>query len=61
MALSGYGGELEISPEPTPEEREAILRALAAAGLLGGGVDRSAWWVEGLREALAGEADVTGL
>jgi hypothetical protein len=41
---------VEIRPEPTPEEREAILRALAE--LDGSGEPRSAWWNAGLREAL---------
>ena len=45
---------VEISPEPTPEEREALLRALV-------GLDRaeaaiSKWWTAGAREAL-GESD----
>ncbi|HZT44563.1 MAG TPA: hypothetical protein VFA24_00170 [Gaiellaceae bacterium] len=44
--------ELEIRPEPTPAEREAILRALDA--------DRepqpSKWWLAGVRESI-GEDD----
>jgi hypothetical protein len=41
---------VEITPEPTPEEREAILRALAALeGREDGG---SAWWQAGVREAV---------
>jgi hypothetical protein len=44
---------LEIRPEPTPEEREAILRALAE---LDGDPDRaSAWWREGIRETVEGD------
>lgn len=41
--------ELEITPEPTPEERAAIvaaLEALAAEERRGPG----AWWEAGLRE-----------
>ena len=45
----------EIDPEPTPEEREALLAALAAAG------ERSppppAWWVAGVREAVDEEPE----
>jgi hypothetical protein len=42
---------LEISPEPTPEEREVLLRALAA---LDGRVDHmSAWWEAGIQDAVA--------
>ena len=41
---------VEIKPEPTPEEREAILRALAALG--GNEEQASAWWQAGLREAV---------
>jgi hypothetical protein len=40
---------VEITPEPTPEEREAILRALAALDGREGG---SAWWEAGIREAV---------
>jgi hypothetical protein len=44
----------EWSPEPTPEEREALERALE--GVLGGEPDpRGAWWRTGLSEALAVE------
>jgi hypothetical protein len=41
---------VEIRPEPTPEEREAILRALAE--LDGHENGSSAWWEAGIREAL---------
>jgi hypothetical protein len=46
---------VEIRPEPTPEEREAILRALAE--LDGGGQARSGWWEAGVREALEDAPD----
>ena len=42
----------EIKPEPTPEEREAILRALAE---LDGEDGESAWWRAGLAEAVEDE------
>jgi hypothetical protein len=47
---------VEIRPEPTPEEREALLRALAALD----GPERrehaiSAWWEAGSREAVEDE------
>lgn len=41
--------QAEITPEPTDEEREALLRALAA---LNGDQPVSAWWVEGVLEAV---------
>ena len=42
--------ELEITPEPAPEERAAIEAAVVA--LLGGRVEsRSAWWHAGLADA----------
>jgi hypothetical protein len=44
---------VEIKPEPTPEEREAILRAF---GQLDGHVEQSQWWLAGVRESL-GEDD----
>jgi len=43
--------EVEITPEPTPEEREALLRALAARN----GQVVPAWWVAGVREAVEQE------
>ena len=43
--------ELEIGPEPSPEEREALERALAA--LAGPPPDgRGAWWRAGVEESL---------
>ena len=48
--------QYEWSPEPTPEEREALERALAP--LLAEETDaRSAWWREGVRESLEGEGE----
>ena len=42
--------DLEITPEPTAEEREALLEALAA--LNGRHDDPPSWWVAGAREAI---------
>lgn len=44
--------ELEIDPEPTAEERDAILRALAENALDGAPplAYRSAWREDGIRE-----------
>ena len=47
--------DLEISPGPTPEERAAILLALARLAPDAG--PASEWWREGLREALLGELE----
>jgi len=46
---------LEISPEPTPEERDALLRALAAQN----GAHRrlSPWWEAGIREAVEADSE----
>jgi hypothetical protein len=50
---------LEIRPEPPPEEREALERALAR--LLEDPVEpRSAWWREGMRENLTSPEDEPG-
>jgi hypothetical protein len=50
----------EWSPEPTPEEREALERALE--GLLEGNSDpRSAWWRAGVKEALFSEPQLVRL
>ena len=40
---------VEIKPEPTPEEREAILRALAE---LDGAAEPPAWWRAGVQESV---------
>ena len=42
--------DLEITPEPTPEEREALLPALAS--LNGKHAEPTAWWLAGVREAI---------
>jgi hypothetical protein len=42
--------EVEIRPEPSPEEREALLQALAVAD--GAGDEASPWWEAGIREAV---------
>jgi hypothetical protein len=49
--------EIEITPEPTPEERTAIEAALAR--LLDGAVrdGASPWWQAGLRESVLGVAE----
>jgi hypothetical protein len=49
-----------VQPEPADEEREAILRALARLGADGSAAGRSAWWWQGLREAIGTEADEPG-
>ena len=46
--------ELEATPDPTPEEREAVaaaLRSLAVEALADDG--RTAWWRAGVRENVA--------
>ena len=46
---------VEFSPEPTPEEREALVLALAALdGRADGG---SAWWETGIRESVEEEPE----
>ena len=46
---------VEISPEPTPEEREALLAALAP---MNGQVrEASAWWEAGIRESVEDEPE----
>jgi hypothetical protein len=44
----------EIKPEPTPEERAAILQALAD---LDGEEEQPEWWAAGVRDAV--ESDGT--
>ena len=50
--MSERDGEprIEISPEPEPEERDAILCAAARAREAADG--RSAWWREGVEDGL---------
>ena len=45
----------EITPEPTPEERDAVVRALAA--LNGDVCAPDAWWQAGIREAVGEESE----
>ena len=55
-AFSLPGVELDWKPEPTPEEREALDRALARL-LVERREPGSAWWREGVRESLSPDAD----
>jgi hypothetical protein len=57
--LLKYAVDVEITPEPTPEERDALLQGLE--GLLRGGARlpaayRSAWRAAGIREATGADA-----
>lgn len=45
----------EITPAPTPEEREVLLRALTARN--GGNKRSSRWWEAGIREAIDADPD----
>lgn len=45
----------EISPEPTPEERAVLLRALAARNGAHGRL--SPWWEAGIREAVDADSE----
>lgn len=47
--------DVEITPEPTPEERAAVLQALAASN--GSNDEASEWWDAGVREAVEVEAE----
>ena len=47
--------DVEINPEPTPEEREALLAALARRN--GGAGGASAWWEAGIRESVEEEPE----
>jgi hypothetical protein len=49
--------DVEITPEPTPEERAAILQALARLAATDGRPSTSEWWREGLREAVLDDAE----
>lgn len=46
---------VQITPEPAPEEREALLRALGAADEARDSA--SAWWRAGIREAVEEEPE----
>jgi hypothetical protein len=46
--------DVEISPELTPEEREALLAVLAQRGEAR---EASAWWEAGVRESVEEEAE----
>jgi hypothetical protein len=50
---------IEIDPEPTPEEREALLRALVALGDERDGC--RAWWQAGISESVDGGPQEPGL
>jgi hypothetical protein len=50
--------ELRWSPEPSPEEREALARALARV-LAEREDPRGAWWRAGVAENILVEEDVT--
>ena len=50
--------ELRWSPEPSPEEREALERALARL-LAERAEPRSRWWRAGVAENVLAEEDVT--
>ena len=52
--------EMDVRPEPTPEEREALAQAVARS--LGPPPERgrSAWWRESVRENVA-DAEPDGL
>jgi hypothetical protein len=47
--------DVQISPEPTPEERKALLAALARRN--GGAGGASAWWEAGIRESVEEEPE----
>jgi hypothetical protein len=59
MASSGESIGVEITPEPTPRERDAIIRALATAGLLDRSPGLSGWWRDGLRDEIEGCSETT--
>lgn len=50
--------EPEITPEPTPEEREAILKALAQLAAADGRPPVSEWWRQGLRDGVLGDGEL---
>jgi hypothetical protein len=50
---------VQITPEPTPEEREALLRALPDLDHARSG-GTSPWWQAGVREAVEDEPEESG-
>jgi hypothetical protein len=44
-----------MTPTPTPEEREVLLRALVARS--GGNERSSPWWEAGIREAVDADSE----
>jgi hypothetical protein len=46
---------VRIRPEPSPEEREVLLRALSAVDPSRD--ERSPWWQAGIREAVEDEPE----
>ena len=50
----------EFTPEPGPEEREALERALEGVGDEAPD-PRGAWWRAGLKESLDSEPELVGL
>jgi hypothetical protein len=48
--------DIELSPEPPPEEREALEHSLARL-LEEPGAEPSAWWRAGVRENLSPEEE----
>jgi hypothetical protein len=48
---------VRITPEPAPEEREALLRALADLDHARGDGGGSAWWQAAIREAVEDEPE----
>jgi hypothetical protein len=49
--------ELEITPEPSPEEREALERSLARLLEADGTGERGSWWRAGVAENLSPEEE----
>jgi hypothetical protein len=49
---------VRITPEPSPEEREALLRAMADLDRVHDG-DVSPWWQAGIHEAIEDEPEET--
>jgi hypothetical protein len=50
---------VEITPEPAPDEREALTRAVTA--LNGAHAEPPAWWRAGIREAVEDETEPDGV